>query len=243
MSVQADIDPELESELSACRDIAGALEPQIETAELSRMRKGLDASLAQERGLLASLRARPTSQRIALMMAVTLLVVVVSLMATPRSDLASYPIARMVGVLAVLGGVTSAAAWRLLRPLHLPRPSVASDRLLLVLGVLAPVIAALWPMHAHLGAHPGEGGTFIARCAGCMAFGASMGLPILLLAFALRRARVDGPAVAALAGVSAGIGGNLALQVHCPITATSHLMGGHAMLVVILGVAAALWRR
>jgi hypothetical protein len=70
-----------------------------------------------------------------------------------------------------------------------------------------------------------------------------LGLPVLLVAFAVRRAEVDGAALGALAGVAAGLTGNLALQVHCPITHTAHLLIGHATLIIVLGTAAFLWRR
>lgn len=79
-------------------------------------------------------------------------------------------------------------------------------------------------------------------CFKCIGFGGATGAAILALAFLMRRAQVDGAAVAALAGVAAGLTGNLTLQLHCPIVDPTHLILAHAMLLVIFGAATAMWQ-
>jgi len=243
MATSSDIDslaPDMAEDMRAARDLLRGQEN--EPPSLDALRRRVDADLEKETGLLAGLRARPTAQRIGLVLTLIAVMVGITAGVTPRTDLADYPALRMAVVLLVLSGVTSAAVWRLLRPLHLPKPSITSTRLLLVAGVLAPTVAALWPVYGHVGNEAGEGLQFALGCGRCAAFGAVMGAPVLALATMLRRARVDGAAVVALAGVSAGLAGNLTLQLHCPITDPAHLVLAHAGLALVLGVVALRWR-
>lgn len=245
MATSSDIDslaPEMAEDMRAARDLLGGGRGVELPPGLEALRQRVDADLDEEKGLLASLRARPTPQRIALVIVVTAVLMAVTAVAMPRAEIAEYPVLRMGIVLATLSTVMAAAVWRLLRPLHLPKPSASSTRLLLVAGVLAPTVAALWPLYGHVGHHAGEGMHFALGCGRCMAFGAVMGAPVLALATMLRRARVDGAAVVGLAGVAAGLVGNLTLQLHCPITAPLHLLLAHASLAVLLGIVALRWR-
>lgn len=242
MRSDADIDRDLARDLEACAP-AARLDGEISAGDLAALRAGLDARIAADRGLIARLRARPTPERVALVVTVTALTVAATTLATPRGDLGALPLPPTLALMGVLGSVAAVATARLLRPLHRPPPRAASDRLLLALAALAPVAAALWSAQGHDGAAAGEGLTFLRRCAGCAAFGGALAVPVLVLATVLRRARVDGPAVAALAGVVAGIAATLVLHVHCPITAAAHVLVGHVALVPALALAATLWRR
>ena len=210
--------------------------------EVANLRARVDADREKEQGLLSSLRSLRTPYRIGLVIAAVVLVTVASLVTTPRADIAAYPTGRMVLTLALLGMAAGAAAARLLRPVHAPPPNVWVSRALLVVGVLTPCLLALIPLH-HDGAPAGAGSAFVANCGRCLGFGGALGLPVLLLALWARRTRVDGAAVAVLGGVTAGLAGNLALQVHCPITDPSHLLVGHVTLLALLGVVAAVWHR
>jgi hypothetical protein len=242
MTANADsLPPELDRDMEACQRLAGELDGEDE-ADLDALQREVDELIAEEKGPVAELRARATGQRIAIVVAaVTLLSIGVAL-GTPRADLGTYPLLRTVLVLALLGALTAVATWRLLRPLHLPRPSVTSSRLLLVAGLLAPFVISIIPVNDHTGAAPGEGVAFATACFKCFGFGGALGLPVLGLAFVMRRAQVDGAAVAALAGVVAGLMGNLALHLHCPVVDPLHLIIGHALLVVVFSIAAAAWR-
>lgn len=235
---------ELEADIDACRAMIPAVmsSPDPRDAQLSALQSRVEADRSGDTGLGGRLRALSTSRRILLVMTVVVLVTAVAFVTTPRPDLAHYPAARMALSLGLLVAVTGAAAWRLLRPLHLPPPGVWTSRALLVIGVLTPCVLALVPIH-HPGAPAGEGVAFAAACGKCLGFGAALGLPVLFLAFWARRARIDGAAVAALGGVAAGLTGNLTLQVHCPITESTHLLLGHAGLLVVLGAVAARWQR
>ena len=213
-----------------------------EETDLSALRQNVDALLEAETGVAAELRSRGTGQRIAIVVAAVAVLCIGVAVATPRSELGSYPLGRMIAVLGLLVLLTAAATRRLLRPLHLPPPSVASSRALLAGGLITPFVVALLPLQDHVGGPAGEGKSFAFACFKCLGFGGATGALVLALAFMMRRAQVDGAAVAALAGVAAGLAGNLALQLHCPIVDPTHLVLGHALLLVIFGTATALWQ-
>lgn len=210
--------------------------------DIAALETRVKALLAEERGLLATLRSLRTRHRTLLVLVVSVSVTAGALALRPRADLAHYPALRMALTLAVLFALTASASWRLLRPLHLPRPRRSVSLLLALAGVSMPFFLSVIPL-GHVGHPAGEGAEFVLGCARCVGFGGLLGLPVLVLAFAVRRADVDGAAIAALAGVAAGLTGNLILQVHCSITDPAHLLGGHALLLIILAGAAWLWRR
>lgn len=234
------LEPELQRDMDACRVALGG--GMGEPIDVGSLRQRVEHDFAAEQGFVARLRAMRTSHRVMLMLALVAAVVVANVALTPRVDFAAYPSGRMAFALALLASVTAGASWRLLRPLHAPPPSLWVSRLLLVAGVLLPCALSMIPM-GHVGAAAGEGSQFVVGCGKCFGFGAAMGFPVLALAFFARRAHVDGAAVAALAGVAAGLTGVLALQVHCPITDPLHLLIGHALLVAALATATALWKR
>ena len=233
---------DLDDDMAAVRRLAGAaMDQEPAAAEIDALRGQMVALLREERGPLAALRARPSWQRLSLVAAAAAAVVVASFAFTPRGDLAGYPAAHMFATLTLLGLLTVAAGWRLLRPLHLPPLPVWTGRALLAVGVLAPVALALVPID-HQGAAAGQGADFAIACGRCMGFGAALGAPVLVLALLARRARIDGASVAALGGVVAGLTGNLALHLHCPVSEPLHVILGHGILLVLLGVIASLWR-
>jgi hypothetical protein len=170
---------------------------------------------------------------------VATLVIAAALLLPRRVDLAEYPLWRMVFTIATFSVLAGAATWRMLRPLHLPpaRPWIGPT--LLAIGVLVPCILALIPL-SHQGVKAGEGAVFALECGRCAAFGAVMGLPVLVLALLARRTHVEG-VIASLAGVAAGLTGNLVLQLHCPNTNISHQLIGHWAVLLVLPIATALW--
>lgn len=253
MSLQADMPPsgplgdadDPLRELEACEQLARrGLEAELEEAIADSIRGEITERIAAERGLVATLRALPTSQRLAGIVLASLAVTVLAWLMMPRADMDHYPRGRMLITLGALFGLTVAANLRLLRPLHLPKPPAWTGAVLLLAGIAAPIVLAVVPLTAfgHEEFAAGEGGAFAVGCFKCLSFGAVLGLPVLLLAGLMRRANVDGAAIVALGGVAAGLTGNLTLQVHCPIVDTGHLLLGHASLLFILIAAILLWR-
>jgi Negative regulator of sigma F len=231
---------ELQRELDACRKLVGQADGPAD--DLGPLEAEVTNLVTSETGTRATLRALVTGQRIGMLVAAVVVLGAITAAVTPRMDLASYPKGRMAAVLVLLAVLTTVATVRLLRPLHLPAPSLMSSRLLLLAGLVTPFVVSIVPLHDHVGGPAGEGMAFAIGCFKCLGFGGALGLPVLLLAFAMRRATVDGAAIAALAGVAAGLAGNVTLQLHCPIVDPLHLVIGHALLLVIFGTAAALWQ-
>jgi hypothetical protein len=228
---------ELERDMAACKELV----PKAPHAPAADARELALERLESERGVAARLRSLPGPWRWLLVAAVASATTAASLSMTPRPDLELYPSGRMAVVLVALFALTAAACWRLLRPIHRPPLSPAVDYAMLIVSAALPTIVAVSPMD-HVGAPAGDGAAFIIACTKCMSFGAVFGLPVMLLAVAARRANVGGPAVAALAGVAAGLTGNLVLQVHCPITEPGHVLLGHAAMLAPLGLVAAVWQ-
>ena len=241
MSLEAEM---LEQEIASVRTLAGkAADPEYVDADtLDPLRLRVTSDIALETGTVAKLRALPTWQRVAIVLVLAGGITAFAALATPRADFGHYPVAHMTIVLTLLFALTVGAGLRLLRPLHKPPAPLWTGRLLLALGIFTPFIISVIPID-YVGHAAGEGAAFFAGCGKCLGFGGALGLPILIAAFAVRRVRVDGPAIAALGGVAAGLTGNLTLQLHCPITDPTHLIIGHGMLLLVLGAAAALWKR
>lgn len=252
---------EVEAHLEACapcRELAAEAElarALAEDAAAARLDDALDdelegmlgrvtARVEAERGPRAWLRSRSTPLRLALGLAAVALTGSFALVTAPREDLVVYPLDRMA---LVLGAMAAAAAVSLifgLRPLW--RPSLGSaPRWSVILGVPAGVVAlALAPEAPSL--HPaslaGGGAEFAPAALACFAYGAALGLPIVALLRAAERRERWPLAQALLAAAAAGLAGNLALQLHCPITDPWHLLWGHASvslaLPLVLGVVA-----
>jgi hypothetical protein len=218
-----------------------------DSPDLGPLRRDVDRLLAGERGVLAWLRSLPTGQRLAMvlfMAVVTAIAALAVLPANPRPGLEVHSPERLAVTLAALFLLTAVATWRLLRPLHQPPPPRWQSALLVAAGLFMPVVLALAPHGASAQEHAviyaaEEGATFLRNSLLCFTFGAVLGLPVLVVAMLLRRADIDGAAVAALAGVAAGLTGNMALQLHCPNTTPKHLLLGHATLLVALVAAVA----
>jgi hypothetical protein len=101
------------------------------------------------------------------------------------------------------------------------------------------------PAHwEHPVATQGIGSDWARRAAACFFFGALFGLPILLSILAVDRG-LGRTNVALLGAASVGLTGNLALQLHCPLTHPLHLVPGHATIgIVAIAVAGVLvWIR
>lgn len=239
---QGDLAAHLEGCL-ACQELAAAGpalvraldSPDPAGADLGPLKAALARRLERERGPLAWLRSRATPVRIVLALAAALVTLVAVLLLTPRADLATYPTGRMaLALIPMLAGL----AWLAndaLRPMHLPPATRLRIGLALGAGLLIPLGLAIMPQ-AHT-AHPaslvGMGEDFWPRAVACFVFGLITGLPVLVIAqLADRGGGWLGRLLLALA--VAGLAGNLALQLHCPITHPAHLLAGHASVGVAL---------
>ncbi len=193
------------------------------------------------------LRTRGVALRVGLLVAAAAAVTVAQRW-NLRADLDAYPLGRMVGT---LGGLALCAvlAWRLaLRPLHRPRMAAAWAVGLLAAVLILPVVLAALPQ-AQTGNPASLGGTgsdLVSHALACFGYGALWSAPVLAQSLAADRTPSLRPPPVWLAFGATGLVGNLALQVHCPLTAPAHLLAGHASLgVVLTGCAAAVlrWRR
>jgi hypothetical protein len=206
----------------------------------------LTQSLQADRGLRPWLASRPTWERRLVLVSALAAILLVSFGFLVRPDLSIYPAGRMTLVLVGLASVGVAGAWTTLRPLQRPPGSRNVWTLLLVAGLLWPVVVGLLPAahQAHAASVQGTGAMLAQKAAACFVFGLVFALPVLVLAWLFNRSprhyRLSTQAL--LAAVVAGLGGNLALQAHCPITGQEHLLVGHATVAPAL-VAACLLAR
>ncbi|MFO0692272.1 MAG: hypothetical protein U0230_01830 [Polyangiales bacterium] len=223
-------------------------------AELDRAREGdapgkdeLDALFASieqatrdaDRSPRMRLRAAPTSVRRAIAIASFVAIAIFTYATAGRTDLALYPLGRFVAeclAYATLLGTSLALA---LRPQHvpsLPRPVVS---LFTAATLLATVALAVAPPPHHLPLFLVEG--FHASWTDglpCLYIGLLLGLPVYFLARVLDRGT---PLSSVLAAASAGLMGNLALELHCPSVDARHRLVGHAsvgfVFLACLGIA------
>ena len=203
----------------------------------------LEEDIAAERGVRAWLRSRPTWQRVGLAMLVALAIPGLVLSTWARVDLPLFPRGRLALDLATLVVAALPALWLALRPLYLPRlPSWTTVAVIATAVAAAALIASLPPAHAlHPASLRGVGEELIPRAATCFIFGNIFALPIFVALFLLDRR----PALDSAALIFAGLVGNIALELHCPMVSPAHLLAGHFTVPLLLALLASLllWRR
>jgi hypothetical protein len=235
----AAIDSELASDMEAVRTFAPS-EP-VEPEALASLRRRIDRSLATETGARAALMALGVKTQLALVLFAMLVIGIAIALAAPRHDMSEYPRVRLIVVLALFGGLAGGCVWGALWPLHRPAASRFRRAVMLACAVVAPALISFFP-HAEAGQAPLSGIAFASRSGTCLATGFALSLPFLILAALVRRSDVDGPIVAALAGAAAGLLGNGALELHCPVGDSAHLLVGHAILLPLCLVALVAWQ-
>jgi len=220
------------------------------TTGLPELLSAVTSAVQAERGLCAWLRSRRTEVRVAFGLGAAALFAVTELLRKPRPDLAFYPMTAMLSEVMAYGLVLGLGSHFALRPLQRRAPPhwLAACVALLALGV--PVaLASLAPAHmAHDASLAGVGAAFVPRALGCFGFGAGLGVLLLVWLRALDRGAHGAGAVVIVAAPLAGLGGNLVLHLHCPITHPAHLFAGHvtvgfALLFAYAAVAHVLVRR
>jgi hypothetical protein len=238
-------DNEIDAHRAACLALVGDTELDINATELAALEATISTRIDRESGLLGRVRSASRPQRVLLVLALSAAVVVVSASLWPRIDWSSYPGKWLTAKLVVLGLLTAAASWHMLRPLHRPPVTTNGARWALLLGLLGPAIFACVAVQSANAAPAGEGSTLIEGAARCGATGLLFGLPLLAAVVLLRRHHGGSMAAHVLAGVIAGLIAYAALEVHCGVVHPLHLLLGHFTLLVLpcTLVAAAVYRR
>lgn len=198
----------------------------------------VEADISGERGLVARLRALPTRMRLVLLLMVIVAIAGAMVGLAPRSRFAPFPLERMALVAPVLAVLAIALARLALRPLQEPAASRRWIAVALGMALGVPVLFALLPTVPPLVAVPGIPPEVATRV--CFAAGAMVGLLVLVALRALDRGSSPSFSLLIAAGAG-GVAASLALELHCPITAASHLLLGHASVGVVLVAAGALF--
>jgi len=221
------------------RALAGLDESEMPQLDLSALAESVTARIADERGPVAWLRQLATPVRFGLATLVLAMVALAAVYLTPRIDLAVYPLGRMLMIVAAYVAVALVGLAWAVRPLHRAGPRRVVLAAVVLAGGLLPWVVALLPRVAAL--HPasveGVGAEFLPRAGACFLFGTVLALPILAAAWGVDRGGHRGRWRGWLAAIAAGIGGNLVLQLHCPIIHLDHLIVGHATVALVLPVA------
>jgi hypothetical protein len=202
-----------------------------EQALLASLRPSLDEALTRERGALGWWRSRPTSVRAGLvaLLAFGLPIALTATMGTaftPALTLIERAVLIGLSALALLLAIGLA-----MRPLHRPPPTRAATRAILAATLIAPLVVAIVAFVSH-GAGP-------VGPAACLGMGLALSLPGLGLVWASARSPQLG-ATAFAAGTVAGLGGYLAIGLHCPHVEAMHVLVTHAPIVMTLGLLSAL---
>lgn len=231
-------DPRLEAALRALSDEGGA-------AGVDERLAALRASLAQETGL-ARLRSLSTPVRVGIAGLVLVVIVAATALFSGRADLGVYPTLRLALETLVPGVLALALASVALRGPHRPPPPEKLTWGLAAAAVALPAgMAFLPPADLMLPGAKGMGGTFVQQVMACFLYGSAAGLPVLGALAVLQRLPPTRTRVAALTAAGAGLGGVLALQMHCPVALRDHMLLGHAtvpLATILLIVAARVLR-
>jgi len=204
--------------------------------------KSIDGAMGRERGITAWLRSRATPVRLAIATGWIALLAMIFGAGIPRTRFAEVPVERVavvLGALAVLAAVLLRVG---LRPAQAPAPPDRSVTLIIAGALLLPVVTAFLPAGAHRVDHYVEY-TRTQATIGCFVIGAMTGVLAVVMLRALDRTAHDSRPASLLAAVTGGIAANLALELHCPVTAPAHLLSGHATVGLALVLVYGLLRR
>lgn len=198
---------------------------------------GVQAILAEERGVLAKLRALPSIQRLGIALVMVGFWPAFVLLTSRRADFGVYPIARLVGDVLILGGAVTALVVLALRPLHRAPVATWLHRVIAMVGALAVSLLCAFPMaHAdHPASLEGVGSDLAGRAVACFGYGSVFGVLAAVGFLLLSRARSRWVPGVMTAGAAAVVG-VLSLYMHCPITHPLHLWLGHGTVLVPFAV-------
>jgi hypothetical protein len=226
---------------AACSFCSRSLPRGDATGPSSELLGVVEASIRDETGLVAWLRALPTSVRLFAGFGLAALLAIGMALVRPRWTSGPMPVDRVATVLAVLAVLVALVVRLALRPLQAAPPSRRVVLWSVAAGLLVPVLFAVTPPGAETAAlgSPGMGKGIVL----CFLFGALPGVLLVLALRALDRTAHRAGDAALLAAVGGGLAGNAALELHCPSVAPLHLLLGHATVGVVLVVVYAAVRR
>lgn len=185
----------------------------------------VEGSLAEERGLRAWLRSRPTGVRVALVCGVVATLAVAHGVWARRSDWQLPPGGALLFVAAVVVLAIGMCVRVVLAPLSRSfRPFTARASAVLL---LIPVLAAVAPELRFGVADGGPAAASLGAAAGCFVYGGVLALGVCAALWCVDRGELSFvrlvPAV-----VCAGLAAHLILQIHCANDHPTHLLLGHA---------------
>ena len=185
----------------------------------------LEARVADESGLRAWLRSRPSKVRFALAAASVLGVVAFGGMHMHRPDMAAYPPARLLGLLVVYAlGIALAFGKELFESV---RKTSFADYGWLIVGALGvPFLVAFAPPTEASRAFGPEGAL------GCFSFGVLLTLPTAALLWAFDRDDRLSLRTVCLSAAALGLAASTILELHCPSGNFVHVILGHASIGV-----------
>lgn len=196
----------------------------------------LNSMQAEDRSTLGTLRAMPTSRRLAIAFGAVIIGGLVFFLTGKRPDWDIYPMGRMLVVTIAMLVAAGFGVVLALPKIYKPRRSATFRLGLFAFLLLVPFVPALLPM-AHE-AHAGSDGNFWLTAGKCFGLGAVLSAPALLVVRALQRDDEIDTWAAMFGALAAALGGNVALQIHCPAVGQGHLVFGHAALAVVYAVLA-----
>ena len=194
----------------------------------------------QEHALTNALSTWPSWARTAIVLLTSMTTIAIVLMMAPRRDLHVYPPARMALALTSMSMLGLWLAGDALRSWHRPALTATGARIRIAVALGLLVLLSLLPVPVELSPYTNapRGVPLLVHASSCFFFGLLVGVPTFAMCYLVGR---KAPFTTWVAAAIASLVGNLALQVHCPITEHSHLLAGHASLgIATLGYAAAL---
>ncbi|MEM9072111.1 MAG: NrsF family protein [Myxococcota bacterium] len=177
-------------------------------------------------------KSQPTSRRRLLGVTAFALVLIVSLLTGRREDFGDYPPTLFMSYVAGITALLSVAVFIALRPIHRPALRWWQSFGLVAICVVATGVLAIAPgIHDHVIRRPEETASLIRHAAPCLLYGSLFGLPVYGALRFLDRGRSF--VARALAACAAGLAGNMVLEVHCPLGGATHLLAGHAAVIML----------
>lgn len=244
-------DPEAQSHLAECpacwamTQVAGSLprrsnEPGQGAGQGAAQAVGeqawrsLAAAMAADERPVARMRSWSTGRRLAVGLAVAVAVPLLVLLVSTRVDLPHVPMLRWFVELAALVTIVVAGSTLALRPLQRHREPAWVAWVGLI-GAAVTIVLAMLPAahHDHPASLMGAGDDVWRKAAGCLAFGTLCAVPTWL---GLRMLARDGDRLGANAGFVAAVAAAVAaaaVMVHCPIVHRTHLLLGHASVLLL----------
>jgi hypothetical protein len=205
--------------------------------DLEQLLASTEQAIAQERGLFAWLRSRPTSFRRTVGVCVALSVPLALAVLRPRADLGLHPALTLGSLVLLQALLVVALVSSKLSSLAQPALGPGRSGVLMVLCALAAAAPALLApaQLIHPASLGGTGADFWPRAGACFLVGSLLGLAAVAAVVALDRALGWQKL---LLGALVGMTGMLALQLHCPLVHAGHLWVGHAGIFVVAVIVA-----